>query len=734
MSSHTEHDTASSCVAPPAGPIVVVGSVNVDITVKVARPPRLEETVMATDPGVTYAVGGKGANQAVAAARLVAGSRRVKFVGQFGGDAHAAMLAAALSDNGVDVSLSGHHPHLPSGQGIVMLSPHGEASSVVVGGANARGWPADPDQLRGLMANVVAGAAVVMLQREVPEFVNLAAAAAATAAGVPIVLDAGGADTPLPAALITAADYLCPNESELARLTGGAPTHSSDAVVNATRGLLRAGARRVFVTLGERGAVLVRRTDPEDGSVHTTTWHPPVPVPGSVMVDGTAAGDAFRAGLAVALAEGGGGGHLAEHGVRLAAAAGAWAVSVAGAVPSLPTRVEAEALLPSEQRSPPPRNDLRISCDADHFGDAAGGDGDGRPEDECPLRFGSRLNSMKARPDLWKPSASTDDGSFGPSWWPFGGGKKKTDDGELRVLDMVRRLGMAEGVSLVDFNYPQHLAGLTPGAVTAALAAARLGSGAVAVRFPPSEYRSGALTNPDASVRAAAVDVVAGACDWAKSLRAVGGVVIWPQFDGYDYHLQVNHTEVWNRGVDALRAALDRPECHGVKLSYEFKPTDASSRFAVVPSTGAALQLVRDVNRPGRFGLTLDAGHLMAAGENPAASAAAVATAGALFGVQLGDAHSKLGAEDGLAFGSVHAAGALELVYWLRATRYGGHVYFDTFPEAEDPVREAAFNVRAFKRMWRQAVALEKDGMGEALLKHDAMGSLEMQEKLVRWV
>ena len=67
----------------------------------------------------------------------------------------------------------------------------------------------------------------------------------------------------------------------------------------------------------------------------------------------------------------------------------------------------------------------------------------------------------------------------------------------------------------------------------------------------------------------------------------------------------------WNRGVTALRAAVDRRECRRVKISYEFKPTDASSRFAVVPSTGAALLLVRDVDRPGRFGLTLDAGHLM---------------------------------------------------------------------------------------------------------------------------
>ena len=69
------------------------------------------------------------------------------------------------------------------------------------------------------------------------------------------------------------------------------------------------------------------------------------------------------------------------------------------------------------------------------------------------------------------------------------------------------------------------------------------------------------------------LSLVVGACEWARQLAAGGGVVIWAQFDGYNYHLQVNHTQVWRRGAAALRAAVDRPECAGVKVSYEFKPT-----------------------------------------------------------------------------------------------------------------------------------------------------------------
>jgi hypothetical protein len=118
--------------------------------------------------------------------------------------------------------------------------------------------------------------------------------------------------------------------------------------------------------------------------------------------------------------------------------------------------------------------------------------------------------------------------------------------------------------------------------------------------------------------------------------------------------------------------------------------------------------------------------------------------------MQLGDGHSRLGAEDGLALGSVHAAGALETVLWLRKMNYSGVVYFDTFPRNEDPVREAEFNIRRFKSLWERAGRLLDGTVGgsvarggeagrrggggggiDALLaRHDAMGSQELLEQL----
>ena len=188
---------------------------------------------------------------------------------------------------------------------------------------------------------------------------------------------------------------------------------------------------------------------------------------------------------------------------------------------------------------------------------------------------------------------------------------------------------------------------------------------------------------------------------------------------------QVDYPAAWAHAVDSFRRLCDA--CGPLmNVSIEFKPSDERSRFSIVPSTGEALRLVEQVGRR-NMGLTLDTGHLLIAGENPAQSVAAVLQAGKLFGLQLCDGHTRLGAEDGLMFGSVHPTMALEVVYWLQRLGYRQHVYFDTFPRNEDPVREAEWNVRAFKAMWARAARLrDEGGMDGLLVNHDAMGALEL--------
>mmetsp|Transcript_39287 Transcript_39287/g.97325 ORF Transcript_39287/g.97325 Transcript_39287/m.97325 type:complete len:708 (-) Transcript_39287:172-2295(-) len=675
----------SSADGAPRKQLLVVGSANADVIVEVERLPASGETVCARGTeGVRVVPGGKGCNQAIAVSRLGQHSIASRFIGQLGADAQGEMLEATMAAHGVDVSGCGRQAGRASGQGFVFLQPNGTISSVVVEGANGC-WPSLPmDECVAL----VQGCSTVLLQREVPEEINEAIASAAAALGVPVLQDIGGADRPISDAHLQRCALLSPNKPELARLTG-LPVETEEQLMAAVNSLRDRGARRVLVTLGAQGSLLVG----EDGSV---LRQPALPIPGGVAIDETGAGDCFRAAFAVAMAEG----RAAEECMRFAAAAGALAVSRLGAVPSIPSREEVEALVLHSLPAAAAVGAAEAEAE-DGAGRLRGGAAPtGLPTPpECGLEFGSRLNSMKDRPELW--------------------------EGAQTPLGWVARQGQVQGLGVVDFNFPQHLSGLSTEEVQAALTKAGLRAGAICLRYP-KHMQAGAMTHPDERVRAEAIALTIEAGEWAKRLGAEE-LIIWSAYDGYDYSLQVDYGLLWQRVVDGFRAVCDaHPE---LKVSLEFKPTDENTRWFAVPSTGAALLLVRDIDR-NNMGLTIDLGHCLAAGENPAQSIAMVGRAGKLFGLQLNDGYQRLGAEDGLMFGSVHPLMALEVCYWLQEVGYDGHVYFDTFPRNEDPVREAEFNIRAFKRMWAKAKSLRAQGIEGRLRAHDALGTLEMLERM----
>jgi sugar phosphate isomerase/epimerase len=160
----------------------------------------------------------------------------------------------------------------------------------------------------------------------------------------------------------------------------------------------------------------------------------------------------------------------------------------------------------------------------------------------------------------------------------------------------------------------------------------------------------------------------------------------------------------------------------------EYKPTDENTRFFTVPSTGAALLLINEVDRP-NFGLTLDVGHMLMSGENPGQSIAMVGRAGKLFGIQLNDGFTRLAAEDGLMFGSVHPSMALEVMYQLRRTGFAGHFYFDTFPQRTDPIQEAEYNIRRVKAFWAAAGSMDEIKLQQVMDAHDAVGALELVDE-----
>ena len=246
--------------------IAVVGSINLDIVVEVERHPASGETVLGGDR--RELPGGKGANQAVAAARLGA---EVGLVGRVGDDAAGRRLSDGLAAEGVDVAHVVVDPSAPTGVALIAVDRIGENMIVVSPGANARVSAADVEAAGDLLG----GAGVMLVQHEVPE--DAVAAAVAGAGGI-VVLN------PAPARPVVAAvDVLVPNRGELEALAGrrGDP-------VELARGL--GVARVVVVTLGSDGAVVV------EGDRVT-----PIAVPTIEAVDTTGAGDAFCGALAQAL-------------------------------------------------------------------------------------------------------------------------------------------------------------------------------------------------------------------------------------------------------------------------------------------------------------------------------------------------------------------------------------------------------------------------------------------------
>jgi ribokinase len=299
--------------------VVVVGSSNTDMIVRVARVPRPGETLLGG--AFITAAGGKGANQAVAAARA---GGRVAFVARLGSDSLGDEALARFREDGLDVSRVVRDRSHPSGVALIFVGADGENSIAVAGGANQRLSAADVAAARGL----ISGARVLLLQLETPLKTVEAAARLARQAGVEVILNPAPARR-LPASLLRRVSILTPNESEAELLTGVKVTGVASAA-KAARLLLGRGPATVIVTLGSQGAWVATRT-----GEHL------VPAFKVKAVDTTAAGDVFNGALAARLAEGV---PLLEA-VRFANAAGALSVTAHGAQPSIPMRNRINTLL-----------------------------------------------------------------------------------------------------------------------------------------------------------------------------------------------------------------------------------------------------------------------------------------------------------------------------------------------------------------------------------------------------
>jgi ribokinase len=300
-------------------PIVVVGSSNTDMVIRVPHIPRAGETLLGGE--FLTAAGGKGANQAVGAARS---GGKVALIARVGRDVFGDQAIASLRRDGIDVSRVFRDKLTPSGVALIFVAKDGENSIAVAGGANEKLSPADVKKA----TRVIRSAAWLVAQLETPLATVTAAVDAAVKAGVPVILNPAPARR-LPNSLLKRISVLTPNETEAELLTGIKVTDAS-AAAKACSKLRSRGVRTVILTLGSRGAFLADA----DGQRL---------VPGFKVktVDSTAAGDIFNGALAVALAEG----KTVLDAVRFANAAAALSVTRMGAQPSAPIRADIEKFL-----------------------------------------------------------------------------------------------------------------------------------------------------------------------------------------------------------------------------------------------------------------------------------------------------------------------------------------------------------------------------------------------------
>ena len=296
--------------------IVIVGSSNTDMVVRCTRMPRPGETVLGGE--FMMNPGGKGANQAVAVARL---GGNAFFVGMVGDDIFGSQTRSQLAGEGIDVSFFVFAAGCASGVALINVDAEGENSISVASGANARLMPSDIEAVSG----VIVGAGILLMQLEVPVETVAYAARLAKSHGVTVVLNPAPApaDT-LPPELLENVDILIPNRTELEMISGHDCSGSVDEAVESLAGI---GVGTLVVTLGSKGALICRNGERRL-----------MPAFKVKPVDTTAAGDTFCGALCVALAEG----RPIDEAVTFGNLAASITVTRAGAQNAIPTRAEVD--------------------------------------------------------------------------------------------------------------------------------------------------------------------------------------------------------------------------------------------------------------------------------------------------------------------------------------------------------------------------------------------------------
>ncbi|WP_428374734.1 sugar phosphate isomerase/epimerase family protein [Lichenicoccus sp.] len=294
------------------------------------------------------------------------------------------------------------------------------------------------------------------------------------------------------------------------------------------------------------------------------------------------------------------------------------------------------------------------------------------------------------------------------------------------ILQMVQRAATVEGLTVLDLNYPDHLAGIAPTDLAARIRDQGLQISGLAMRYHGiPEMRLGAFTNPDPAVRRRALDLTRHGVDAASACGAPM-LTLWLGQDGFDYAFQLDYARAWDMEIAGIRAiAAHNPD---ILISIEYKPNEPRS-WSLLPNAAAVLLAIKQVDMP-NLGVTLDMAHVLYADEQPAFAAAMVARHSRLLGIHLNDGYAKR--DDGLMVGAVHTVQTIELLRQIKRDGYAGALYFDTFPDLTglDPVKECETNIRTVRRMIEVVDRLDAhNGFNDAIERQDAVASQSMLQE-----
>ena len=302
--------------------ITVLGSLNGDIVLKVKKMPKQGETISSSE--ITKSSGGKGSNQAGACAKLGANTT---FLWQVGKDEIATMVLGELKDAGVDVSHVKALDGINSGQAYILLMPDGENSIIIHGGANMA-WSEDLKELDTDFTNQIKTSKILLLQREIPEHINIIAAKIAKESGVTVILDAGGMDIPISKELLETVNIFSPNETELERIMDSSFDKDLTSEENALKLIEGFPLLSMLLKLGSKGSVFISNED------HQCIYSPAVTNHKSRnIIDTIGAGDCYTAAFATKLAEG----LSIKEWMDYANTAAFLCITKYGALPSMPT-------------------------------------------------------------------------------------------------------------------------------------------------------------------------------------------------------------------------------------------------------------------------------------------------------------------------------------------------------------------------------------------------------------